>query len=958
MFRAKRIIGMRILLVAFALSIGLIQPGICQQVINQGTWRLVFADSQELAGENGAAQNAFDGKPGTIWHTAWSQSSPLPPHMIQIDLGLIFSISGFRYLPRQDGGVNGRIGQYEFYVSSNGVDWGTPAATGIFANDSSEKEVLFNPIAGRFICLRALSEINGNPWTSMAEINVLGSPGSGDQAPDGAIDDPPADISINAGDSLNFAGSGSDPDGDLPLRYSWSFGSGSGIPDSALEDPGLIQFNNPGLFEVTLAVKDAKGISDPTPAHRIIRVRTNTVPPISHNTWNLVYADSEELAGENGDAQNAFDGNPNTIWHTAWSQSNAPPPHEIQINLGLLLNISGFRYLPRQDGGINGRIKQYEFYTSIDGVNWGSPVQVGIFENISVEQEVLFAPVAGRFIRLRAISEINGNPWTSIAELNVLGSIAENYAPNGVIDSPSTDLSINVGEHIYFSGTGADPDNDLPLKYSWDFGSGITNSTLEDPGMIQFNIPGTYAVKFLVTDALGHSDPTPATRIITVNAPSSVIPDWSYVNSSPLYPITPSGVVNPVLTASDVTDASAVFVADPFLFYENGQWYMFFEVNDGMAKIGLATSSDGLSWNYQKIVLSGAQHFAFPQVFKYGGNYYMIPDHGGGNIDLYRATNFPYNWQYLTTLVSGNFADAAILFYNNTWWMFVGDTSNANQFLYYSDSLTSGWVQHPMSPIVSNNMRQARSAGRAIIFNKGTIVRFTQKNDIYYGEQVKALQIDTLTKTQYAEHEMHESPILMGSGVGWNAVGMHTFDPWWNGSEWICAVDGWNIIQGYQNFSIGIYKGAPQSFPHYISKDLWTLKYADSQELTGENGAATNAFDGRTSILWHTAWLDSSPPPPHEIQIDMGQSYIVSAFRYSPRQDGGINGRIAQFEFYLSSNGDDWGGPVAIGTFANSQEEKEVSFTPTTGRFIRLRALSEVNGNPWTSVGEISIIGQ
>ena len=37
------------------------------------------------------------------------------------------------------------------------------------------------------------------------------------------------------------------------------------------------------------------------------------------------------------------------------------------------------------------------------------------------EKEVLFTPVTGQYIRLRATSEVNGNPWTTVAEINVLG---------------------------------------------------------------------------------------------------------------------------------------------------------------------------------------------------------------------------------------------------------------------------------------------------------------------------------------------------------------------------------------------------------------------------------------------------------------------------------------------------------------------------------------------------------
>ncbi|MFH7597189.1 TIM-barrel domain-containing protein [Streptomyces racemochromogenes] len=141
-------------------------------------WTLVSADSQETAAENGAAVNAFDGDPATIWHTAWSSAKPAPlPHEIRIDLGARYTVDGLGYLPRQDGGVNGRIGGYEVYVSDTTTDWGTPVATGTFADTATPKSVTLAPRAGRYLRLRALTEAGGRgPWTSAAEISLTGRP--------------------------------------------------------------------------------------------------------------------------------------------------------------------------------------------------------------------------------------------------------------------------------------------------------------------------------------------------------------------------------------------------------------------------------------------------------------------------------------------------------------------------------------------------------------------------------------------------------------------------------------------------------------------------------------------------------------------------------------------------------------------------------------------------------------
>ncbi|MGQ9571392.1 MAG: hypothetical protein ACUVWN_06700 [bacterium] len=74
--------------------------------------------------------------------------------------------------------------------------------------------------------------------------------------------------------------------------------------------------------------------------------------------------------------------------------------------------------------------------------------------------------------------------------------------------------------------------------------------------------------------------------------------------------------------------------------------------------------------------------------------------------------------QAIITLQSGvserAFVDSSIFRYDDIWWMFVNE-GLSNCYLYYSDNLLSHWVEHPMSPIVTNNETKARPGGRAIV---------------------------------------------------------------------------------------------------------------------------------------------------------------------------------------------------------------------------------------------------
>ena len=142
-----------------------------------------------------------------------------------------------------------------------------------------------------------------------------------------------------------------------------------------------------------------------------------------------------------------------------------------------------------------------------------------------------------------------------------------------------------------------------------------------------------------------------------------------------------------------------------------------------------------------------------------------------------------------------------------------------------------------------------------------------------------------------------------------------------------------------------------------LPKSAWTLHYVDSEETAEEDGAATNAFDGDTATIWHTQWSgEPDPAHPHEIQIDLGATYEVNAFRYQPRNSACTNGTIADYALYVSTDGAAWGSPVATGVFANDSTLKEVTFTPVFGRYVRLVALSEVNGNAWASAGELDVL--
>jgi hypothetical protein len=139
-------------------------------------------------------------------------------------------------------------------------------------------------------------------------------------------------------------------------------------------------------------------------------------------TLKFVSVDSEEIYAQHGDGENAVDGNPDTYWHTEWQDRGPRLPHEIIVELLPPSTIKGFTYLPRQDESDHGTIRDYEFYVSADGKDFGQPVKKGSFKPSKEKKIETFKPIKCRFIKLRAISEIHGLPWTSAAEIGVIQS--------------------------------------------------------------------------------------------------------------------------------------------------------------------------------------------------------------------------------------------------------------------------------------------------------------------------------------------------------------------------------------------------------------------------------------------------------------------------------------------------------------------------------------------------------
>ena len=110
------------------------------------------------------------------------------------------------------------------------------------------------------------------------------------------------------------------------------------------------------------------------------------------------------------------------IWHSRWSTNPTRNPHELVIDFGAPLKIGAVVYRAREDME-NGRVKDYEIFFSDDGKTWGQPGRqpAALRTHADEEQEAtLSRPVTARFMKFVVKSEVNGNTFASIAELDIV----------------------------------------------------------------------------------------------------------------------------------------------------------------------------------------------------------------------------------------------------------------------------------------------------------------------------------------------------------------------------------------------------------------------------------------------------------------------------------------------------------------------------------------------------------
>jgi PKD repeat protein len=379
-------------------------------------------------------------------------------------------------------------GTVTFQGSGSDPDGNTPLTYswnfGGGATNSTQQNpgaVTFNT-AGTFTVSFTVTDSLGLASTAVTRVVTVTSPAN--QAPTASIAAPTGNVTVAQGGTVDFQGSGSDPDGNTPLAYSWNFGGGA--TNSTQQNPGAVTFNTAGTFTVSFTVTDSLGLAS-TPVTRVVTVTGVGQQPVA-------------IIKE--------------------------PNLNRTIARGRSIEFHG-------DADSDDEDDELRFNWSFPG---GTPAT-------STRNEVkVFFNTAGTFTVTLTVTDSQGTSAPVSRVITVTGA-AVNQPPVGAINAPADNVTIVQGGTVTFQGSGSDPDGNTPLTYSWNFGGGATNSTQQNPGAVTFNTAGTFTVSFTVTDSLGLAS-TAVTRVVTVTSPANLAPTASITAPADNVTIVQGGMVN------------------------------------------------------------------------------------------------------------------------------------------------------------------------------------------------------------------------------------------------------------------------------------------------------------------------------------------------------------------------------------------------------------------------------
>lgn len=111
-----------------------------------------------------------------------------------------------------------------------------------------------------------------------------------------------------------------------------------------------------------LEVLSAQNANDPVTCIAEMELTGEDGKAVSTLKWKVLYADSEEINKANNTADKLYDLQESIPWQTEISNDKPKHPHQVVIDLGEVVKLTGMRLLPRSDKSTVGNVKDFRVY--------------------------------------------------------------------------------------------------------------------------------------------------------------------------------------------------------------------------------------------------------------------------------------------------------------------------------------------------------------------------------------------------------------------------------------------------------------------------------------------------------------------------------------------------------------------------------------------------------------------
>ena len=149
--------------------------------------------------------------------------------------------------------------------------------------------------------------------------------------------------------------------------------------------------------------------------------------------------------------------------------------------------------------------------------------------------------------------------------------------------------------------------------------------------------------------------------------------------------------------------------------------------------------------------------------------------------------------------------------------------------------------------------------------------------------------------------------------------------------------------------NIGLYYAEPLQ-----DKDARVrISQVKTEDWKAVGADAAAAFDGKPETAWKADGLTA-------LVVDMGKEEAVKGFCYAPVASEDLTGTIYKYNFYVSTDGQNWTKCDTNGEFSNIMHNPVpyfVRFGKTyNARYFKLEPTSEINAEQKTTIGDIGIL--